>query len=196
MYSLQTKIKLGDKEFKIRHDGDYRMVLDCFNALGDIELTEQERYIACLIIFFEDFSTLEDLAQLPDLNQAIEEMNTFFNCGQKEVVGMQVNYKLVDWEKDANTICSAINRVANTEIRSVPYLHWWTFMGYYLAVGESLLSNIVSIRSKIAKGKKLEKYEQEFKKENPQYFNFDYRLTQERSFEQQLKATWKTKRGE
>lgn len=193
MYSLPTSIKLGEKEFKIRNDGDFRMVLDCFSALSDFQLSDQERFLSCLIIFYEDLNDITDLSIFPDINEAVNQMNIFFNCGQEETVGMRVNYKLIDWDKDSNIICSAINNVARTEIRALPYLHWWTFMGYYLAVGDSLLSNIVSIRSKIAKGKKLEKYEQEFKKENPQYFNFDYRLVQERSFEEQLKANWKTK---
>ena len=41
---------------------------------------------------------------------------------------------------------------------------------YYSAVGESLLSTIVSIRDKIVRGKKLEKHERTFRQENPEYF--------------------------
>ena len=69
-------------------------------------------------------------------------------------------------------IVSAINNVAHTEIRALPYLHWWTFTGYYMAIGECPLSMVVGIRNKLAKHKKLEKYELEFKRQNPQYFTW------------------------
>ena len=46
-------------------------------------------------------------------------------------------------------------------------MHWWTFLGYFESVdNESLWSFILSIRQKRAKGKKLEKYEQEFYSKN------------------------------
>lgn len=190
---MPTTIKLRDEEFKIRQDGDYRMVLDCFNALNDVELSEQERLISCLIIFYNDINSLADLTKFSDVTDAVQQMFDFFNCGQKQI-GMQSNYKLIDWNDDANIICSAINNVARTEIRALPYLHWWTFMGYYLAVGDSVLSTIVSIRHKIVKGKKLEKYEQEFRRENPQYFTWDSRTTEAKENDNYIENLWnKTK---
>jgi hypothetical protein len=64
-------------------------------------------------------------------------------------------------------------------------------MGYYLAIGECSFSEIVSIRSKIAKGQKLEKYEQKFKRENPQYFSWDFRATlQDNEANEYIKSIW------
>lgn len=60
----------------------------------------------------------------------------------------------------------AVNSVAHTELRALPELHWWTFWGYFMSIGESLLSSVINIRLKKAKGKKLEKCEQEFYREN------------------------------
>ena len=37
MYELPTSITLKGIEHPIRNDGDYRMVLDCFNALNDMD---------------------------------------------------------------------------------------------------------------------------------------------------------------
>jgi hypothetical protein len=39
-----------------------------------------------------------------------------------------------------------------------------------MAIGDGALATVVGIRDKIARGKKLEKYEQDFKRDNPQYF--------------------------
>ena len=191
MYSLPTKIKIRDNEFRIRNDGDYRMVLDCFSALQDAELTKDERVISCLIIFYNDIQCLEDVYTLfydeEMMSTAIKEMFNFFNCGQ-ENVGSNQQYQLIDWEKDSQIVCSAINNVAKIEIRSLEYCHWWTFMGYYVSIGDSVLSMIVGIRYKIATGKKLEKYEKDFRKDNPQYFMVDYRTVEQKDEDARIRA--------
>ena len=74
--------------------------------------------------------------------------------------------------------------------RALTYLHWWTFMGYFCSIGESTLSTVVSIRDKILKGKKLEKYETEFRRDNPQYFKWDSRTLQEKEDDELLKQLW------
>ena len=165
------------------------MVLDCFVALQDAELTAEERIIASLIIFYEDLNGLEDLNKLPDLHEAVIKMFEFFNCGQPEHKSGS-NLKLIDWEQDSQLICSAINKIANTEIRAVEYLHWWTFMGYYMAIGESPLSTIVSIRHKMLTGKKLEKYEQQFRRENPQYFTWNSKSVEQQEADNLAKELW------
>lgn len=183
MYRLPTTITIRDSEFHIRDNGDFRVILDCFEAIQDEELTEEERVISSLIIFYSDIQCLEDLNTLftdeDMIKKAIEKMYDFFNCGQK-TIGAKQSYKLIDWETDEQIICAGVNKVANTEIRALPYLHWWTFMGYYISIGDSVLSNVVSIRHKIATGKKLEKYEKDFKKDNPEYFTIDYRTVEQK----------------
>ena len=116
-------------------------------------------------------------------------MYNFFNCNGLDV-GNRVPYKLIDWEQDEQMIVSAVNRVATTEIRALPYLHWFTFMGYYQAVGKSTLSTVVEIRSKLKKGKKLEKYEKEFKNENPQYFIWNDKSVEDKEAEEYIMSIW------
>ena len=170
MYEIPTKIFIEGEEFPIRNNGDYRMVLDCFKALQDAELNPKERVFCSLLIFYENINSIADINKFPDLETAIREMYNFFNCGKDQSVGKRMKHRLIDWDKDSQMICSAINKVANKEVRAEPYIHWWTFMGYYSAVGESLLSTVLSIRDKLSRGKKLEKYERDFKRENPEYF--------------------------
>lgn len=170
MYEIPTTITVGSTEYRIRNKGDYRMVLDCFSALQDASLNSNERLFCSLIIFYEDINCIADINKFEDLEEAATKMFDFFNCGRSQSIGKKMNHKLIDWEQDSQIICSAINKVANKEVRAEPYIHWWTFMGYYSAVGESLLSTIVSIRDKIVRGKKLEKHEHTFRQENPEYF--------------------------
>ena len=188
MYSIPTSVDIDGKEYKIRNNGDYRMVLDCFSALNDTELNTEERLFASLIIFYEDMDeySMESL----NLEVAVNKMFDFFNCGSTDQNAKKVPYKLLDWDKDSQLICSAVNKVANTEIRLVPYMHWWTFMGYYSAIGECLLSTILTIRDKIMKGKKLEKYEREFRRDNPQYFVWNSKTLEQEEADKLIAEMW------
>ena len=60
----------------------------------------------------------------------------------------------------------AVNKVAGKELRAEKYMHWWTFLGYFMEVEDGLFSQVLSIRQKKARHKKLEKWEKEFEKEN------------------------------
>lgn len=190
MYEIPTSVMIDGEEFGIRNKGDYRTILDCFAALEDAELNTQERLFSSLIIFYEDLNSPEDIDKLPNIETAIKEMYRFFNCNTPESVGAQSNHKLVDWEQDAQLICSAVNAVAGKEIRSEEYIHWWTFMGYYSAIGECPFSTIIQIRDKMVKGKKLEKYEKDFKRDNPQYFNWNSRTVSQAQADDLLKDIW------
>lgn len=190
MYSIPQAITINNKSYAIREKGDYRMVLDCFKALNDEELDKTERVVACLMIFYEDFNSIQDVANIGDLEPFVKEMYNFFNCGEESGIGMKVPHKLIDWERDSQIISSAINKVAGKEIRAESYVHWWTFMGYYLAVGESPLATIVGIRSKIVKGKKLDKSEQEFKRNNPQYFNWNAKTIEQKEADELARQLW------
>lgn len=189
-YELPTSVILNDTVFAIRRDGDFRMVLDCFRLLQDEELETSERIFACLMTFYADISSLEEISKLGDLEEAVKQMFLFFNCNQ-ESVGIKAEGKVIDWDKDAMMIISAINNVAGKEVRAEKYLHWWTFVGYYMAIGECALSTVVNIRRKILKNKKLEKYEQEYVTENPELFRRNDRLTkEEKDFMDEIRANW------
>lgn len=190
MYEIPTKIFIEGEEFPIRNNGDYRMVLDCFKALQDAELNPKERVFCSLLIFYEDINSIADINKFPDLETAITEMYNFFNCGKDQSVGKRMRHRLIDWDKDSQMICSAINKVANKEVRAEPYIHWWTFMGYYSAVGDSLLSTVLSIRDKLSRGKKLEKYEREFKNENPEYFVWNARTIDDEEADKLFNELW------
>ena len=191
MYSLQTSVSIDQASFKITNKGDFRMVLDCFKALNDRELNQTERIYAALMIFYEDINSLKDITSYADiLEQLVIEMTKFFNGGEEDRSTNRKTYKLIDWDKDSNLICSAVNNVAKQEVRALEYLHWWTFLGYYMAIGESSLATIVGIRAKIAKGEKLENYEKKFRTENPEYFDMDYRSTEQQEADEYFKGLW------
>lgn len=196
MFDIPKNIVIQDKQFRITDGGDYRMVLDCFSILNDAELNKEERILGCLLIFYEDFTDLLDIYKLDEdvVLQLVEKMYEFFNCGQKDT-STKDSPRLLDWNKDEQLVCSAVNKVASTEIRALPYLHWYTFMGYYMAIGESALSTIISIRYKMVHNKKLEKHEREFKRNNPYYFVWDRQTADQKDAENWVADLWNKKGG-
>ena len=192
MYEIPTQVYIEEQSYAIRNQGDYRMVLDCFSALNDNELSKEERLFSSLIIFYEAFEDLNSIIVLPQesLECFIQEMYRFFNGGQDTSVGAELRYNLLDWDKDSQLVCSGINKVAGKEIRSEAYLHWWTFLSYYMAIGEGPLSTVLSIRHKIVENKKLEKYEKEFRRNNPQYFVWDAKTVEQKEADDWVRSVW------
>ena len=82
-----------------------------------------------------------------------------------------------------------MNKVAGQEIRALPYLHWWTFLGWFQGIGEGNLSALVSIRDKLRRGKKLEPWEQEYYRRNKSRVKLQKNYSAEELAEQEkLKA--------
>lgn len=192
MYDLPTSVTVDGEPFRIRDKGDFRMVLQCFNILGAEDLSNKEKAIACLIVFYENLNVLEDVLNLrrEQFESAVKEMFSFMDLGQEESQNKQSAVKLIDWNKDEMLITSAINNVAGKEIRAEKYIHWWTFVGYYMAISDCALSQIVAIRHKIAHNEKLEKHEKKFRQENPQYFNIDYRTAEQKEADTYIQNMW------
>lgn len=192
MYELPTSVEVNGKEYSIRNKGDFRVILDCLIALDDAELSQTERVLSSVAIFYADIKSTEDIFIIFNsediLVSAVKAMYDFFNAGEE--IGLQSNIKLVDWEQDEKLICSAINSVSKSEIRMSPYMHWWTFMSYYMSIGDSAFSTVISIRDKIAKGKKLESYEQQFRRDNPQYFKWKKKTLEQKEAEDFIKSVW------
>lgn len=189
MYELPVTVEICGNEYRIRNDADYRVILDCIAIYQDSSLSTLEKTIGALTMFYDCIEDEDDvLSAFGDINEAVTAMMKFISVD--EDVGHKVQHKLIDWVQDEKLIVSAVNSVAKTEIRALPYLHWWTFMAHYMAIGECPLSMIVGIRDKITKGKKLEKHEQEFRRNNPQHFTWRTRSAEDENAEKQINDLW------
>ena len=173
MWDLPISVEIDGKEYAITNKCDYRMVLDVICALNDNELDDEQKVKTALYVFYEDITPCQDL------EKAIKEMYKIIAYGEEQEENQEQKPKLMDWEHDFNLLVAPINRVLGYEIRSVNYLHWYTFLSGYYEIGECTFSNVVSIRSKKAKGKKLEKWEQEFYRENKKMVDLPQNLTEE-----------------
>lgn len=182
-YTLPKSVNIDGTEYKIRNDCDYRVVLDVICALNDIELSDNEKIYCALKIFYDD------IPQDKDLQQAVIEMMKIINNGEEEKPSNEPQKPpIMNWEHDFKYLVAPINRVLGFDIRTVDYLHWWSFLGAYFEIGECMWANIISIRQKRQKGKKLEKWEQEFYRENRKMIDLPRRLTAEE--EEFLNSDW------
>ena len=189
MYELPTALVIDGENIPITNKGDFRMVLDCFEAINDVEIAEEERIISALIIFYDDLNSLEDLYAIENIQERIDKMFDFFNCNQKES-GKQMNYKLLDWKEDEMLIISAVNKVAGQEVRALDYVHWYTFMSWYMGIGNSALQTVVGIRDKIVNGKKLDDFEKDYRNSNPEYFTWDALTVKQKEEDELIKSIW------
>ena len=99
-----------------------------------------------------------------DTGKAIQAFSSFVDPRPRNSSGRT---GLVDWETDFELIAAAVNHVLGTECRSLPYLHWRSFLGAYMEISsESLFSRVISIRDKLRTGKKMEKWEKAWYRKN------------------------------
>jgi hypothetical protein len=154
----------------IRNGGDYRVMLDIIAALNDVNMSEQSKAAAALMIFYPEYE------EITDHETALKEIMRFLNCGEDENAGRNA-LKLIDWEQDFQLIVAPINRIMCGEIRGFEYLHWWTFLSAFYEIGDCALAQIVDIRRKRQRGKKLEKWDKEYYRQNRELVDFKKRLT-------------------
>lgn len=165
-WELPTSLEVGGKVYAIRTD--YRVILDILAAMNDPEIfvpgmTEEEKKMeqsmTMLQILYIDFDSMPP----KDWQEAMKKAVDFIDCGIKG--DDKPKPRSMDWEQDAPIIAPEISKIAGRDIR-IGETHWWEFFGYYLGIGEGAFNTIVSIREKKRKGKKLEKWEKEFYRNN------------------------------
>jgi hypothetical protein len=168
---LPKSLEIDDKEWAIRCN--MRTALIIFEAFNDLELNDKEKMFIMLKCLYKKMP--------PNVEEAINKAIWFLNGG-KEIKGKSSSIKLLDWNQDESLIFSAINKIAGKEVRS-ENIHWWTFLGYFNEIGEGLFSTVINIRQKKSKGKKLEKYEQDFYRENKEIIDLKMKYTAEEKAE-------------
>lgn len=173
---LPVSLPVASNEWRIRTD--YRDILTIMEAYSDPELSDREKAWIMLNILYADWEKMpKELYR-----EAAEKAVWFLDCGQEED-DKKPPRKLMDWEQDEAILFPAINKVAGREVRAVEYMHWWTFMGYFMEIEEGTFSMVLGIRQKRAKGKNLEKWEQDFYRNNKTLCDLKTKYTSEEQAE-------------
>lgn len=173
IYDLPTEVEIDGVPYAIR--SDYRAILDICIALADPELDGGDRAEAALTIFYPEFE------QIPPehYQEAIKKCFWFINGGEDEEPEQNKIPRLVDWEQDFALIAAPVNRVLGKEIRALEYLHWWSFLSAYQEIGgDCTFAQVVNIRDKLARNKKLDKADREWYRKNRKLVDFKRKYTQ------------------
>lgn len=148
--ALPETLTVGGAEYPIRTD--YRNILQIFEAFQDPELYPEEKQIVSVYLLFADFSGPDDVDAAVgngfDMEEAVKQIAWFIAAGRPEKKDDRPTYS---WRQDEQMIFSAVNKVAGTETRELPYLHWWTFVGYFNEIEECTFTYIIGIRHKLRK---------------------------------------------
>ena len=184
-YDLPTSICVAGTDYEIR--SDFRAILDVMQALNDNDLESELKPLIMLGIMFKDPVPAEHA------QEALDKAVDFIEAGYKS--DGRSRPKLMDWEQDANLIIPAVNKVAGQEIRALPYLHWWTFLGYYMEIQESFFSTVVGIRLKKSKGQKLDKQEKEFYQDNKAVIDLKKKANRSKEELDELRELFGLKKG-
>ena len=187
-YELPTSLNISGVDFSIRTD--FRKIIGILIALGNPDFSNEAKAIIAVQIMYEKWWEIPE----ENLNEALQKAYEFIDCGQSDDNPNRPKPRLMDWEQDGDMIVPAVNKVAGKEIRAVPYMHWWTFFGYFMESGECLFNTVVrlrsrglgdvykrqvGIRSKKAKGERLDKWEKKFYQENKNTIDIKTRLSEE-----------------
>jgi hypothetical protein len=184
IYDLPTTATVNGVEYEIR--SDYRAILDICTALNDPELSDGERGAVVLSIFYPRVEGIPP----EDQQEAVETCFRFINCGSED--SGKKSPKLMDWEQDFHLIVAPVNRVLGSEIRSLEYLHWWTFVSAYMEIGDCTFAQVVNIRDKKARGKTLDKTDREWYRRNRDLVDFKVTHTED---DQDLMREWGGKKA-
>lgn len=178
-WSLPKTARIGGVEYPI--NTDFQDVLEIIKYLTDDSRPIYMRWLIAIGLFYD--------GDIPNEHQqeAMEYLSEFISYGERD---SKPGPKLLDWEQDAQLIIGDINKVAGTEIRELSYLHWWTFLSYFYGIGEGQLSMVVSIRNKKKRGKKLEKWEEEYYRENKSRIDFKSQKTEADKAVQDYFSKW------
>jgi len=154
IWQLPTQAVIGGKNYPLHCD--FRDVLEIISYFEDPDLPDFLKWEIALALFYE--------GEIPprDCREAMAYLQSFIAYGETAPAGE----KLMDWQTDAQAIIADVNRVAGKEIRSEPFVHWWTFLSWFHGIGQGQLSSRVVIRRKLRRGEKLEPWEQAYYQEN------------------------------
>lgn len=183
-WELPVSLDVGGSFWNIR--SDFRAILDILRYFNDPNYDTEEKWLICLDILYVNFSDMPRILWKEAGEKAIE----FIDMGITDD-GKQKPH-LMDWGQDATVIIPAVNKVIGRDVRSVPNgeLHWWTFLGAYMEIGDSLFAQVLNIRQKKAKHKKLDKSEQQWYQENRNLVDLKKKYTDEEVKQQQNMMKW------
>lgn len=170
-YDMPTSLMVGGVEQPIR--SGWRVAIDIFTMYADPDFDSEMKSVGLLKMIYPNWRDIPPEA----IPEAIEKACEFLDGGKR--TSKRKGPRLVDWETDAPLIVPAVNSVAGMDIRRDPEIHWWTVLGWYMSIENSLFSSVLRIRKKRAEGKPLDKQEKDWYRHNQELVDLKSRYTRD-----------------
>lgn len=170
-WELPDSVQVQGVTYSIRTD--FRCILEILAGISDPDADGQDRAADVLIGLFPEFDDMPP----EHYEDAIRAGMCFINGGGDDTPQPKAT-RLVDWEQDYSLMIAPINRVIGTEIRASEYIHWWTFLAAYQEIGDCTFAQVVRIRDHLARGKKLDKSDREWYRNNRHLVDFKRKYTE------------------
>ena len=159
---------------------DFRISIQFEEILLNNEISQTDKTIKALKLYYPEID------KITDIEQAIEDMIWFYQCGKekKELANSnkkQEEKQIYNYEFDSNYIATSFYEQYKINLWDIEYMHWWKFKGLLEGLSEDTkFSKIIGYRamdlSKI-KDKELQRFYKSMKKA---YGLPDLRTTAER----------------
>ena len=186
-FGLPTTVTVSGTEYPVRTD--FRVILEIFVMLEDPNLSDSDKTEALLRMFYEDRPPAKDTEAAlsafrafvdPGAQSNPSSLRASANTGvATRNSSAKRSPSLVSWSHDFPLLVGPVNHVLGTECRALKYLHWYTFLAAYIDMDPGcVFSQVLRIREKLRTGKKLEKWERDFLRQNPDLIHPPVRLTE------------------
>jgi hypothetical protein len=144
---LPTYVTIDGKEYGI--DADYRTGIKFEILMQDMQLTERERLMLAINLYYEEIPQ--------DIDVALEAILWFFRCGKEEGGSTQLTdgvaqERIYSYEHDDTYIYAAFLAQYGIDLaecgRGQKRLHWWQFRALFQALTEEhAICKIMGYRS-------------------------------------------------
>lgn len=186
VWELPKSLNVCGKNYKIRTD--FREIVDILRAFNDPDLNDTDRILTMIDILYTDIEIVENMGTIyvlsggkplpqEEVTEAIQKGVEFIDAGTEG--DNKPKPRIMDWEQDAPLIFPSVNKIIGHDVRAKKYMHWWTFLGYFMEIPDGTFLQVVNIRQKKNSKSKMEKWEKKFYNENRKLCDLDKRLSKE-----------------
>jgi hypothetical protein len=143
---------------------DFKQVLKFFRLMDDDGISEEEKAVLTIRLFFES---------VPDVDDLWKHLSDFISCGTE---GEEEGRPVFDWNIDHGRIFAAFLETYGIDLRTAS-MHWWVFLQLFQALPEDCkLLKIIELRSKKPNKHDSPEYRRELRKAQ-QKFSIDNQNT-------------------
>ena len=141
--SLPDTVIVDGREFSIRTD--FRISIMFELLIGDKELTQQQKLLQTLELYYDEIPANGE--------EAIEQVLSFYACGKqaKNSSGGKkkgISTPIYSFEHDDGMIFSAFYDQYGIDLNEIEYLHWWKFKAMFDALkADNEIVKIMSYRA-------------------------------------------------